>query len=185
MNHSPEPLVYTGACHLFGDDLPHDEGVIPFDVAIKRVMDPALLVPHLFRLVDAEFPARARPGDIVVAGRNFACGKPHFQGYIAMAAQRMGVLCDSMPYKAFRTAISKGVPILRGFVPASVRCRPGDRLEVDFASGRVRNLACEAEHFCEALPDDLVDIVRAGGTRGQLAAWLKAHPDMAMPQSPG
>ena len=70
--------------------------------------------PHLFEPIDPGFAARVQRGDLVVAGADFGCGKPHIQGFIAMAALGMGVLCGSMPYKAMRGAISKGLPVLTG-----------------------------------------------------------------------
>ena len=111
----PGRLVRRGRCHVFGDDIPLDDGLIPFEMAIRRIDDPAQLCPELLRLIDPAFPERVRPGDIVVAGANFGCGKPHFQGFIAMAALGVSVVCASMPYKTLRGAISKGVPVLTGW----------------------------------------------------------------------
>ena len=107
-------LVRRGRCHVFGDQVPLDEGVIAFRFAIERVTDPQALIPHLFETIDPGFRERVEPGDFVVAGSDFACGKPHVQGFIALAALRMSVLCASMPYKAMRRSASEGLPVLVG-----------------------------------------------------------------------
>lgn len=190
----PGGLVRRGRCHVFGDDIPLDDGLIPFEMAIRRIDDPAQLCPELLRLIDPVFPERVRPGDIVVAGANFGCGKPHFQGFIAMAALGISVVCASMPYKTLRGAISKGVPVLTGWPiagwpgqdrpgqdrpGAAAGVRTGDVLEVDFAAGTVGGPDLDSPIQLPPLSPLLVDIVRSGGMRGMLAAWLRDHPDMA------
>ncbi|MDX3906576.1 MAG: hypothetical protein QHC78_12890 [Pigmentiphaga sp.] len=174
-------LRRSGQCHVFGDHIPLDDGLIPFEMAIRRIDDPALLCPELLKLVDPGFPARVQPGDIVIAGADFGCGKPHFQGFIAMASLGLAVVCVSMPYKALRGAISKGVPVLTGLPADPGAFATGDRIEVDFSSGTVANL--DTGHRVEVPPLSplLADVVTQGGTRGMLAAWLDAHPGMREP----
>jgi 3-isopropylmalate/(R)-2-methylmalate dehydratase small subunit len=171
-------LVKRGTCHVFGDDIPLDEGVMAFKFAIGRVNDPAQLIPHLFEGLDPTFARRVKPGDIVIAGRQFGCGKPHIQGFIAMAALEMGVVCESMPYVALRGAITKGLPVLTGCAGARDFAASGDEVEIDFASGEAKNLTRKtAQHF-PAMAPVLQDIVAHGGAKGQLAAWLDKHPEL-------
>ena len=173
------PLLRRGRCHVFGDDVPLDEGLIPFDMAIRRIDDPALLVPELFRQIDPGFQERVQPGDIIVAGRNFCCGKPHLQGFIAMASLGLSVICASMPYKAMRGAISKGVPVMTGVdIQHSGFCT-GDDVEIDYTNGTVRNLSRPGSANGAPLSDTLIGIVAEGGTRGLLKTWLRDHPVMA------
>src|SRR5262245_33111178 len=98
-------LVRRGRCHVFGDDVPIDDGIIPRRFPAERVTDPAKLTPHIFETLDAEFARRVQPGDIVFVGKNFACGKPRVQGFIAMAALDLAVICTSMPYNMMRRAV--------------------------------------------------------------------------------
>lgn len=171
----------VGRCHVFGDDIPLDDGFIPFEMAIRRIDDPQRLRPELLRMVDPAFPDRVEPGDIIVAGANFGCGKPHFQGFIAMAALGLSVLCVSMPYKTLRGAISKGVPVLAGLPGADAVLCTGHRLDVDFGQGTIINLDTGRRIDVPPLSPLLADVVRRGGTRGTLAAWLDTHPDMRLP----
>jgi 3-isopropylmalate/(R)-2-methylmalate dehydratase small subunit len=176
VNIQTNALVRRGRCHIFGDDIPLDEGLIPFELAIRRIDDPALLIDHLLKLVDPHFPARVRQGDIVVAGRNFGCGKPHLQGFIAMAALNLGVICHSMPYKAFRGAISKGVPVLQISDPSLSHLQPEDEIEVDFSKGTITRIADRLGLATEPLSPTLQSIIAAGGTRGKLQQWLRENP---------
>ena len=171
-------LVRRGTCHVFGDDIPLDEGVMPFRLAIGRVNDPAELIPHLFENLDPTFAKRVKPGDLVIAGRKFGSGKPHIQGFIAMAALGMGVVCESMPNMALRGAISKGLPVLTGCAGARDFAANGDEVEIDFATGAARNLTRGCDGRFPGLPPVLQEIIAKGGTRGVLAAWLDQHPEL-------
>ena len=171
------PLTQRGRCHVFGDGIPLDEGVMAFKYAIGRITDPEQLIPHLFEDIDPTFAARVQPGDFVISGRDFGCGKPHIQGFIAMAALHMGVLCTSMPYKAMRGAISKGLPVLTGCEGAAEFARNGDDIEVNFATGQAINHTQGTHKTFPAMPSLLQDIIAHGGAQGQLAAWLDAHAE--------
>lgn len=176
-------LRRRGICHVFGNDIPLDEGVMPFRFAIGRVTDPKELIPHLFAGIDPSFPQRVRAGDLVLAGRNFASGKAHMQGFIAMEALGIGVLCESIPYKAHRGAIARGVPVLTGCAGLADFAASGEEIEVDFESGRVANLSRKTSAQFPPLSPILGDIVRRGGLKGSLAAWLASHPEMREPLS--
>lgn len=171
------PLRKRGFCHVFGDNIPLDEGIMAFKFAIGRVTDPQVLIPHLFELIDPEFVHRVKPGDLVIAGTDFASGKPHLTGFIAMQALGMGVLCESMPARALRGAVSKGLPVLsrcediRSFVQA------GDELDIDFETGVAHNVTRGTHRTFPGMPPILRDIVAMGGTVGKLRSWLDAHPE--------
>ena len=178
------PLLRRGACHVFGDDIPLDEGFIPFSFAIGRETRPDFLIPHLFASLDADFSNRVAPGDIVLGGKQFACGKTHVQGFIAMAALRLGIVCSSMPAKAMRRAVAQGLPVIAGLDDPGSFAKTGDLLEVDYASGLVTNISTGAVRQCQGMPPVLQPIVARGGTEGYLRHWLTSHPEMAEPLSP-
>ena len=132
----------------------------------------------MFEQIDPGFVQRVKPGDIVVGGKNFGCGKAHMQGYIAMVALGLGLVCESMPYRPLRGAIAKGMPILTGCVGALEFAKSGDDVEINFTTGAAVNHASGARKTFPALPPVLNGIVAQGGMLGTLAAWLQAHPDM-------
>jgi 3-isopropylmalate/(R)-2-methylmalate dehydratase small subunit len=172
-------LKKRGYCHVFGDHISLDEGIMPFKFAIERVTDPEKLIPHLFKSTDPEFPNKVKPGDFVIGGQEFACGKPHVQGFIAMAALNLSVICESMPYKAMRRAVSVGLPLLTGCNPGADFVKNGDELEVDFQTGEAKNLTRGTSTRLPAMSPILRDIFVNGGMNGALAAWLKSHPEQA------
>jgi 3-isopropylmalate/(R)-2-methylmalate dehydratase small subunit len=173
-------IVRRGFCHVVGDNIPLDDGIMAFRYAIERISDPNVLIPHLFEMVDPEFAKRVRPGDIVLAGENFGCGKPHIQGFLAMAALQMGVVCASIPHKALRRAVAAGLPVLSGIADRERFAQSGDEIEVDYTTGLVRNRSRETEVRLQPMAPILREIVLRGGADGALAAWLAEHPEQRL-----
>lgn len=172
-------LLRRGRCHVLGDDVSLDNDIIPARFSRERVTDANVLVPQLFANLDPELAAKIRHGDIILAGRNFACGKPRLQGFIAMGALHLSVLCTSMPYKMLRRAVARGIPVITGVSDIAAIAGDGDELEIDFATGAILNLANDRSVTAPAMPALLRDIVAAGGTEAMLKQWLVEHPGQA------
>lgn len=87
---------------------------------------------------DPGFASTVQRGDLLVGGRNFGYGHPH---YPAMRAMRhlgiAGVVAESFSPGFFRGEISMGFPLVTcpGILGAVIR---GDAIEVDWAAGVVR-----------------------------------------------
>ena len=126
--------LLKGRCYKLGHDVPHAGGVIPNRIIVAREMDPQKIIPHLFAETDPGFHTRAKPGDIIVTGRNFGMG-PKANGYIAMQALGLGLLSESMPFLAYRAAVGCGLRVLTDCVNVGDMCETGDQLEVDFQNG--------------------------------------------------
>lgn len=161
----------AGVCHKFGDDVRHDNGLMPFKYVIDRVYDPEVLKDHLCEDVRPDLLSRVKPGDIIVAGKNFGKGKPHVQGYIAMRRHGIGVLCESMPFLTYRAAVGVGLLFLTDCAGVTELVSDGDRIEVDFLSGQFQNHSTGVSKQFEPLPDGLRDMVALGGTTGVLRKW--------------
>ena len=87
---------------------------------------------------DPGFAATVQRGDLLVGGRNFGYGHPH---YPAMRAMRhlgiAGVVAESFSPGFFRGEISMGFPLVTcpGILSAAQR---GDAIEVDWQAAQVR-----------------------------------------------
>lgn len=164
--------VLTGRCYKLGHDVPHAGGVIPNRYIIARQFDSAELVPHLFEETDPGFHERCRPGDIIVAGRNFGMG-PKMNGYIAMRALGLGLVCESMPFLAYRAAIGEGLRTLTDCPAVTEMCDTGDELEVDFRNGFFVNRSRNLSREYPPMPEALMEIVELGGNAGWLKRWWR------------
>jgi 3-isopropylmalate/(R)-2-methylmalate dehydratase small subunit len=166
------PMLWSlrGRCYLLGHNVPHAGGVIPDRLITSREFDPKNLVPHLFEETDPGFHTRARAGDIIVAGRKFGMG-PKMNGYIAMQAMGLGLVCESMPYLAYRAAVGCGLRVLTDCADVTTLCATGDELEVDFATGQFVNHTRGSRARFSPMPESLREIVALGGNSGWLRHW--------------
>jgi len=173
-----DKLTLRGRCYRLGHDVPHMGGVVPMRIVSEMRYEPKDIIPHLFEETDPGFPERCRPGDIIVTGRNFGMG-PKMQGYIAMQALGLGLVCESMPFLAYREAIGIGLPVLTGCAGATSACATGDDIELDFLSGRFTNHSRKLVLQFPPVPDALREIVLLGGTTAWLREWWASRADLA------
>ena len=162
--------VLKGRCYKLGHDVPHAGGVIPNRYIVARQFDPAELVPYLFEETDPGYHQRCRAGDIIVTGRNFGMG-PKMNGYIAMRALGLGLVCESMPFLAYRAAIGEGLRVLTDCPAVTDICDTGDELEIDFRNGLFVNRTRGVSREYPPMPEALMDIVAVGGNSGWLKRW--------------
>lgn len=162
--------VLKGRCYKLGHDVPHAGGVIPNRYIIARQFEPAELIPHLFEETDPGFHERCGRSDIIVTGRNFGMG-PKMNGYIAMRALGLGLLCESMPFLAYRAAVGEGLRVLTDCPAVTDICETGDELEVDFRSGLFVNHTRDVSREYPPMPETLMEIVELGGNTGWLKRW--------------
>ncbi len=176
------PWKRRGRAHVLGHDVPHDGGVMAFDIVLAREMDPEKIIPQLFAEVDAGLAARLRPGDIIVAGRNFLAGKAHNTGLLGMKALGMSILCESMSMRAYQGVVSLALPVLAACQGLLEQVSDGDEIEVDFIAGRVENLGTGQVLQVPPLAPEVRAIIENDGMAGLLRAHLREHPELGRPR---
>ncbi|MEO7386388.1 MAG: 3-isopropylmalate dehydratase [Gammaproteobacteria bacterium] len=158
--------VIEGRAWVFGDDINTD--VMAPGLYFKAPMTE--MARHCLEAVDAGFAANVRPGDILVAGRNFGVGSAREQAAMALTHLGVGaVLAVSFGRIFYRNALNFGLPALV-FADAGTVV-PGDRLIVDPVAGRIENARSGSVHQVPGIPQHLMAMVEAGG----LMPWLKAR----------
>ena len=149
-----------GRAWVYGDNVNTDV-IIPARYLFTT--DPQELAQHCMEDLDPEFSRKVQPGDVIVAGRNFGCGSSREHAPIAIKAS--GVQCvvaASFARIFFRNAINVGLPILE-CPEASQAIRHGDQVEVDLATGVIRDLTTGQTFRARPLPEFVREIVEAGG----------------------
>jgi len=125
------------------------------------LMPPEEMARHALEDLDPEFASQVRPGDVIVAGRNFGCGSSREQAAACLkAAGIQAVIARSFARIYFRNAINLGLPVIQ--CPEAVEAlEKGDEIEVDLAAGEIRS-AKGRFHF-PPFPESVVGILKAGG----------------------
>lgn len=125
--------------------------------------EPAELAKHCFEDLDKTYTSRVAAGDVIVAGENFGCGSSREHAPIAIKASGAGcVIAPSFARIFYRNSINMGLPILE-CREAAEKIADGDEVEVDFASGEIRNLSKGESYQAEAFPPFIRKIIAAGG----------------------
>jgi 3-isopropylmalate/(R)-2-methylmalate dehydratase small subunit len=153
----------TGRAWVFGDSIDTDAMYPGF--AMKLPVPEA--ARHVFYALRPGWTEQVRPGDIVVAGRNFGIGSSrpvaalmHHLGVAALVAEEFNSLF-------LRNAINNGLPALtvpgvRGIV------REGDQVTIQLAEGWLEDAGKRVQ--TAPMPRMVLDILDAGGLLPRLTA---------------
>lgn len=119
------------------------------------------LKQHTMEVYRPEFPREVKPGDIVVAGRNFGCGSSR-PGLVLREVGVAAIVAESVSRLFLRNSISRAIPI---FVAPGVTGIVGDgeTLEVDYPKGVVRNPASGKSVALRRFPPMIEQIFECGG----------------------
>ncbi len=153
-----------------GDDINTDV-IFPGRYTYK-IMEPAEMAKHALEDLDPDFARNVKPGDIIVAGKNFGCGSSREQAAACLkAAGVQAVVAKSFARIYFRNAINLGLAVLQ-CVEAADALETGSEVEIDFAGGKI--IAGDRIFEFFPLPESVLGIIEAGGlieyTRRKLAA---------------
>ncbi len=155
---------------VFGKNIDTDV-ILPGKYLI--LVDPNELAKHALEGLDAEFPAKAKGGVILVGGNNFGCGSSREQAPLAL--KYSGVKCviaESFARIFFRNAINIGLPVIecKGISEA---VKTGDQLAVDFEAGKIENLSNGEKFQVEKLPSFILEILSDDGLIENLRRKMK------------
>ena len=123
--------------------------------------------------IDTTFAPNVKPGDIMVAGKNFGCGSS--REHAPMVLKVKGVKCiiaDSFARIFYRNAINIGLPVLEIGTQVE-KIQAGDQVEVDMQQGTItiknKNLTIKMK----PLPDFIQKIADAGGLVNYVKGTVK------------
>ncbi len=129
--------------------------------------------PHLLEDLDSEFAKAVRPGDLIIAGRNFGCGSSREQPVVGLKAVGVrAIIARSFARIFYRAAINQGLLLVEA--PEAVDAyQPGMPVELDAAAGKVK----VGDKTCSfpKLPKEILAICEAGGLLEFTRSRLKAR----------
>lgn len=133
--------IVKGKAWTFGDNIDGDADIFPFQYFLQELSGgaPDQLAVHLFENLNPNFGKQAQPGDFIVAGKNFGCGKAH-SGYKEMKALGIrAIIADSSVNGFIKGCVNEAITILCAD-GISQKIRQDDQLEVDLTTGTIQNL---------------------------------------------
>ena len=125
--------------------------------------DPQELAAHCMEDIDADFAAKVKSGDIIVAGYNFGCGSSREHAPLAIKASGIScVIASSYARIFYRNAINIGLAILE-CPDIAAKVDAGDVLEVDFDTGVIENRTKNEQYQGQSFPPFIKNIIERGG----------------------
>lgn len=159
-------MKLRGRIFKYGDNVDTDV-IIP--ARYLNTSDASELARHCMEDIDAGFAAAARPGDIIVAGRNFGCGSSREHAPLAIKASGVScVIAATFARIFYRNALNIGLPILE-CPEAAAAIAAGDNVAVDLGAGTIMDETTGMTFRAEPFPPFMQDLIAAGG----LAAYMK------------
>ncbi|OOB79753.1 MAG: 3-isopropylmalate dehydratase small subunit [Epulopiscium sp. Nuni2H_MBin003] len=149
----------------YGDNVDTDV-IIP--ARYLATSEPAELAQYCMLDIDDTFKDKVVAGDLIVAGKNFGCGSSREHAPIAIKASGIKcVIAKSFARIFYRNAINIGLAILE-CEEAVDKIQPTDEVEIDFATGEIKNLTKNEIYKSQPFPEFMQKIMEADGLVGYI-----------------
>ena len=153
-------MTLKGKVYKYGENV-NTDAIIP--ARYLNVSEPDQLTEHCMEDIDIDFVKKVEPGDIIMATTNFGCGSSREHAPLAIKASGVScVIAKTFARIFFRNAIDIGLPLLE-CAEAVENTEAGDILEVDLASGEIKNLTNGKTFTAEPYPEFMAELINAGG----------------------
>jgi len=158
----------THRAWVYGDDVNTDV-IFPgkYTYTLKERAD---IAAHALEDLDPSFARQVRPGDVIVAGRNWGMGSSREQAVTCLVYNGLrAIIAESFGGIFFRNCINQGLhPIV---IPGAARLlRTGDSVQID---DEARQVVIAGQVFAmPPLPPSVQAILEAGGLVAMLQKRL-------------
>ena len=150
----------SGHVFKYGDNVDTDV-IIP--ARYLNSFDGKELAAHAMVDIDPEFAGKVRPGDMIVAEKNFGCGSS--REHAPLCLKEAGVSCviaETFARIFYRNAINIGLPIIE-CPEAALGIEAGDEVEVDFDSGMIYDKTKGLSFQGQPFPEFMQKLIADGG----------------------
>jgi 3-isopropylmalate/(R)-2-methylmalate dehydratase small subunit len=153
-------MELRGKVWKFGDHVDTDV-IIP--ARYLNVSDVETLAKYCFMDARPGFKDKVRPGDVIVAGKNFGCGSS--REHAPLAIKGAGIACviaESFARIFYRNSFNIGLPLLESS-EASVRLKEGDVVQVDLETGEIKGEQEGRVYKTRPIPPFMQELINSGG----------------------
>ncbi len=149
-----------GTVFKYGDNVDTDV-IIP--ARYLNTANAKELAAHCMEDIDIDFVKNVKEGDIMVAEKNFGCGSSREHAPLAIKTSGIScVIAKTFARIFYRNAINIGLPIIE-CPEAAEKIQAGDKVEIDFNTGLIKNLTKNEEYQGEPFPEFMQKLINAGG----------------------
>ena len=153
-------MKVTGTAHKVGDHIDTD-AIIPARFLVTT--DAKVLGENCMEGLEAGWVKRVKENDVMVGGVNFGCGSSREHAPISILGAGIPVvLAHSFARIFYRNGFNMGLVLLEIGDDVN-KFSDTDRIEVDTASGVVKNLTTGETVQAAAVPPFMQEILDAGG----------------------
>jgi 3-isopropylmalate dehydratase small subunit len=163
-------MELKGKAWKYGNDVDTDV-IIP--ARYLNSSDPKELASHCMEDIDRAYAKGVKPGDFIVAGKNFGCGSSREHAPISIKASgASAVIAKSFARIFYRNSFNMGLPIFEA--PQAIdEIDAGDALSLDTEKGLLRNETKGKEYAIVPIPAFMQELIASGGLLNWTAARLK------------
>ncbi|GAB1476344.1 3-isopropylmalate dehydratase small subunit [Bacillota bacterium] len=157
-----------GRVHKVGNNINTDL------ISPAKYMEKSLdeMAKHVLEGVDPNFYSKIQKGDIIVAGQNFGSGSSRETAPLALKGAGISLVIANFFARIFyRNCINIGLPIIT--LDDTSMIRDGDQLEVDVASGTIKNITQDEVYKTQHLPPHIIKLIEAGGLLNYIEKGMK------------
>lgn len=160
--------MIKGKAIKFEDNVDTDQIIGAEYLTLATVDD---MVKHTFENYK-HFRDDYQVGDVIVGGHNFGCGSSREQAPAVLKQGGAGaVVAKDFARIFYRSAINLGLLVLE--CDETDKISHLDQLEIDFSTGRIRNVTRQEEYQTKPLPPFIRGILDAGGIINYMAQKTK------------
>jgi 3-isopropylmalate/(R)-2-methylmalate dehydratase small subunit len=164
-------LIIRGRVWKFGDN------VSTTDIAPGEMFDITRSVPAeiVFAAMRPDWKNKVKPGDCIVAGKNFGFGSHRASANDVMKDLGIGcIVADSIARIYYRTALAIGFPAF-SCPGVSKIFNEGDELSLDVRQGLIKNITTGQSIQGKPYPLQFLEILEAGGIMPLLVKRVKSQ----------
>jgi len=152
--------MINGRVFKYGNNVDTDV-IIP--ARYLNITNQTELASHCMEDIDREFIKEVKPGDIMVAEKNFGCGSSREHAPLVIKLSGINcIIAETFARIFYRNAVNIGLPILE-CPKAAKDIENGDQVEVDLKSGKITNITKGRTYQAESFPEFMQDIIEAEG----------------------
>jgi len=151
--------IIRGRVWKYGDNINTD--VIFPGKYTYTISEPTEMPAHALEDLDPDFANGVKPGDIIVAGKNWGCGSSREQAVTCLKEGGLGaIIAESFARIYYRNCLNAALPAL--ICPDAVNAiQNGEQIEIDLDRGEIRTL--KGNYSISPFPEVVREIFDSGG----------------------